>query len=1082
MLVLKTKTFLFIILVTLLLCTSVKAQTSDPPVQNPLTLTDEQGFYPLGLYLEILEDPSGELTIENVSSPEFDPQFDLSQVAVPNYGFTDSVYWVRFHLVNETRKTDEWLLEQGFANIHFVDMYTPLPDGGYEVKQTGVLRPVATRDVLNPRIIFNLTIPPQSQATYYLRFQSGGSMTMPLTLWTKIAFLDHALIVQTFMGIFFGVLIGLLFYNLFLFFTLRETNYLFFVILLASVIFEEASYDGYLRVYIIPNLNITVQYIEPVALPLMIGSMVLFADSFLELKRRLPKFHRANLVILAVWGALMLLIPFTSYRILATLMAPWSLISLVVVFIDGIVSWRSGYRASRFFMLAWLGLLFSISWVLLVRLGLTSSSLLSENAFRLGYLWMVVGWSIALADRINLLKAETEAANFALHKSENKLSEILEGLPLGVTVYGVDQKPTYVNRRAIEILSNPERGILPDISAGRSLAKAVNYFSLRVAGTEKEYPLDNLSISQALRGDASVTNDIEADLGDRRVPLEVWASPVRDDAGNIEAAVVAFQDVTLRKQAEMAQNISETRFRVIAENNPDGIAFMGRDRKVLYVSPSYLRLVGKTAEELMGQTGIELVHPDDREYTAIKFNEALQHPNTIVLAEYRIPHKDGSYIWVETSAINMLDNPHVQAVVLISHNITDRKQKEAELAEYHKHLETLVETRTAELSIVNKQLQLRLEWLSAINLVNQTMARSADFAQIYEKITGIINDLFNIQGSFIAELEAEGRQLKILAHSCGNGYHTELVGTFTTFPESVTSDLSLPPGKLNYLAGNQLDAISGQIGKHLLDANINHLALVPLHLRHQSYGFLGLEMIDEERLMTREEANLLGIFSTDIAQLIEDSRLFEQSKVLIAAEERNRLARDLHDSVTQTLFTASVLAEATPRLWDKDEEIARQNLGKLSLLIRGALAEMRSMLLELRSGELHNQKLSQLIATLAEAGRVRTRADISLSMSGDRTLPDNVTLAFYYIAQEALNNAINHAKPTYINISLLEEPDLVELRIKDDGYGFVPQEIPEGHLGINIMLERAGQIGADLRIISVPELGSEVILTWTDKI
>jgi signal transduction histidine kinase len=159
--------------------------------------------------------------------------------------------------------------------------------------------------------------------------------------------------------------------------------------------------------------------------------------------------------------------------------------------------------------------------------------------------------------------------------------------------------------------------------------------------------------------------------------------------------------------------------------------------------------------------------------------------------------------------------------------------------------------------------------------------------------------------------------------------------------------------------------------------------------------------------------------------------------------------------------------------------MARLNMDKLSLLIRGALAEMRSLLLELRAGELNHQKLSQLLTTLVEAGRVRTRADISLSVKRGLILPDNVTLTFYYIAREALNNAINHAKPTSITLSLLEEPGSVELRIQDNGRGFKPQNIPEGHLGISIMLERAGQVGAILRIISEPGEGTEVILTWS---
>jgi hypothetical protein len=113
------------------------AQTGSPPAAEPVILTDAQGEYPLGLHLEILEDPGGQLTIEQVSSPEFDSRFVPSQVEVPNYGFTDSAYWVRFDVQNETSLTNHWLLEQGFANTQYVDLYTPCRRPGFAVKQTG---------------------------------------------------------------------------------------------------------------------------------------------------------------------------------------------------------------------------------------------------------------------------------------------------------------------------------------------------------------------------------------------------------------------------------------------------------------------------------------------------------------------------------------------------------------------------------------------------------------------------------------------------------------------------------------------------------------------------------------------------------------------------------------------------------------------------------------------------------------------------------------------------------------------------------------------------------------------------------
>jgi PAS domain S-box-containing protein len=720
---------------------------------------------------------------------------------------------------------------------------------------------------------------------------------------------------------------------------------------------------------------------------------------------------------------------------------------------------------------------------------LSSSSLLSENAFRLGYLWMAVCWSIALADRINLLKADTENANRQLRNSEHRLSQILEGLPLGVVVYGADQKPNFVNRRAVEILTHPDRGIQPDVSAGRSLAQAINYFSLKVSGSDELYPLENFPVFSALRGQPAIADDVEIDLGDTRVQLEIMASPVRDDSGNVESAVVVFQDISLRKQAETALRTSETRFRVIAENNFDGIAFMGHDRKVIYVSPSYLRLVGKTAEEMIGQSGVGLVHPEDRDYTANKFSEVLQQPNKRISAEYRIPHKDGSWVWVETFAINLLDDPDVQAVVLNSHNITERKHAEAELAEYGKHLESLVESRTVELSSANEQLQRHLKWLSGINLINQAMALSADFTRIYQQVIEIINNLFDTHGSFIVELDAGGKQLKTLAHSCQHKYNQVINGTFTTLPEGILST-SNPEGEIPlYLTIDQLHTLSGPMGAHLQEIKIQTIALMPLVLREKVYGYLGLELQEEGCLLTSEATDLLRIFSTDIAQLIENERAYEQSKALIAAQERNRLARDLHDSVTQVLFSATLLADVLPQLWRRDPELGLQRLDKLRKLTRGALAEMRTLLLELRPSAVINTPLGDLLAQLTEAVASRSGLPFQLFIEQTPSLPENVHTTFYRIAQEALNNVVKHAQARKVSVSLSDTPlpyDLtgvagheVRLVIQDDGVGYSTGVLWSDHMGISIMRERAAAIHAFLSLESQPGHGTEVTLIWS---
>ena len=141
--------------------------------------------------MELLEDPGGELTIDQVSSPEFVSQFTPSQVAVPNYGFTDSVYWVRLSLDNQTPNVDEWIIEVDFSNTQYVDLYTPLPNGeGFDVRQTGSMRPVSTRDVLFPRIVFDLTSQPRISnllpALRKQRLDDPGAL-----LWTKDAFFSR---------------------------------------------------------------------------------------------------------------------------------------------------------------------------------------------------------------------------------------------------------------------------------------------------------------------------------------------------------------------------------------------------------------------------------------------------------------------------------------------------------------------------------------------------------------------------------------------------------------------------------------------------------------------------------------------------------------------------------------------------------------------------------------------------------------------------------------------------------------------------------------------------------------------------
>jgi signal transduction histidine kinase len=177
-----------------------------------------------------------------------------------------------------------------------------------------------------------------------------------------------------------------------------------------------------------------------------------------------------------------------------------------------------------------------------------------------------------------------------------------------------------------------------------------------------------------------------------------------------------------------------------------------------------------------------------------------------------------------------------------------------------------------------------------------------------------------------------------------------------------------------------------------------------------------------------------------------------------------------------------MIADATPTLWEKDPATGRQNMEMLSTMIRGASAEMRSLLLELRPDTLRGQSLGSLLKTLALTVRARSQAEVSLNVEGDCQLADEVTLTLHRIAQESLNNVAKHAEAGAIQIDLRCIPKGVRLRIEDDGRGFDPQAIPAGHLGISIMRERAQKIGATLEIDSKPGAGTSVMVSWVEEV
>ncbi|MEH1902169.1 MAG: sensor histidine kinase [Nostoc sp.] len=236
------------------------------------------------------------------------------------------------------------------------------------------------------------------------------------------------------------------------------------------------------------------------------------------------------------------------------------------------------------------------------------------------------------------------------------------------------------------------------------------------------------------------------------------------------------------------------------------------------------------------------------------------------------------------------------------------------------------------------------------------------------------------------------------------------------------------------------------------------------------YGFLFLVVIMSLRL-TNELMEAVKLRE----QLIES----EQLRKIAVDMERNRLARDLHDSVSQTLFTVAIIAEALPRVWKRNPETAQEGLKELAQMTQGALAEMRNFLFELRPSGLTDKPLGELLQQLTKEIQRRASLQIITTVEGDQLLSNEVKLVFYRITQEALNNIIKYAQATQVSVNLHGNSQKMVLQISDNGCGFDPNKIPSGHLGIAIMKERAESIGAIFHLSSYPGEGTKIVLSWS---
>jgi len=386
----------------------------------------------------------------------------------------------------------------------------------------------------------------------------------------------------------------------------------------------------------------------------------------------------------------------------------------------------------------------------------------------------------------------------------------------------------------------------------------------------------------------------------------------------------------------------------------------------------------------------------------------------------------------------------------------------AELQASYAHLEQRVADRTRE--------------LSTLNAVAAVVSRSLELDEVMEAALAKTLEAMGMEAGAAFRL-ADGQRLSLMAH---RGLSERFVGHVQemSLHQSAAADAV---GEAAPVLRRVADYPDGALKDALRLEGLQSVISVPLVARSEMVGVLNLAT-RAARSISPEERSLLAAVGQQAGMAVENARLYEGAEAAAAAAERNRLARELHDAVSQTLFSASMIADVLPRLWERNPEEAARRLGDLRTLTRGAMAEMRTLLWELRPAALEETDLDELLGQLGKAAAGRARIEVMLDVKPTGPIPGEVKIALYRIAQEALNNVVKHAGASQVTIGIRpDDGSGLELRISDDGRGFTTRDVPAGHLGLSSMRERAQGIGAELTLQTCLGEGTVITVLWREQ-
>lgn len=537
-------------------------------------------------------------------------------------------------------------------------------------------------------------------------------------------------------------------------------------------------------------------------------------------------------------------------------------------------------------------------------------------------------------------------------------------------------------------------------------------------------------------------------------------------------------DITGRKQVEKALRESEGRYRHLVESLQEGIWVLDEQGSTSFVNPRMAQMLGYTIDEMLGKHLFEFM--DARQVELAQRNLERRRQGVREQHDFEFRRKDGTPIYASlaTAPLTDTDGNYVGALAGVM-DISDRRRAEEGMRKANE----LAEAARSEEAARRQEAEQRRQIAEGLGDVLAVLNSDQSLDQVLNYIARQAGELLGTRAAGIYSLEKETGRLSIratrgLVAAYVAGAKVPIGHGALEQAMDSRRPVAVPDVAASLAREEALVVRDGEIrAAHAWTKIYRALLAVPIVIEGQVYGGM-LLYYGEPRAFPQDEIELAVAFADQVALAIGNAQLKEQAKLSARFAERDRLARELHDAVTQTLFSAGLIAEAIPRVWEHSPEDGRRGLEELRCLVRGAAAEMRTLLVELRPAALVEKPLSELLRHLSEATAGRIRIPIDFRAEGSDRLPSDVQVALYRIVQETLNNVAKHAGASHVWVDLRSQPQQAYLFIRDDGCGFDPHQVLPDRLGLGIMRERAKSINAWLEINSLPGQGTQVSVAW----